>query len=95
MRHSPKFNSLHIKGHSSSNLYLGYPCGGILRATTGIIHSPDIDRDGLYDHSSNCEWYILAGQQQVVELNVHIIKIETTNECRYDYLKVRVYFLVL
>jgi cubilin len=61
-------------------------CGGILRASHGVITSPG--HPEVYPHGVTCTWVIRGEPGQVVRLNFVSFSLETTTRCSYDYIQV-------
>ncbi|RWS11455.1 cubilin-like protein, partial [Dinothrombium tinctorium] len=68
-------------------------CGGVLESKTGVIQSPDIDKNGLYDYDLDCVWTIIAGENAVITLTFEKFDLEESpanmSKCAFDYLEIR------
>ena len=51
----------------------------------------DANLDGLYDHSQNCSWLIIARYHPTIRLHVLHMDIE----CGYDYLQVHIHIYTI
>ena len=63
-------------------------CDFLLRNSTGVITSLDVDNDGLYENGLHCMWAIFASENKVIELVILEMDIEFEDSCTFDYLKV-------
>ncbi|XP_046466404.1 cubilin [Neodiprion pinetum] len=61
-------------------------CGGILKAPSGVIHSPSTTN--WYGGTQDCTWIIQAPPGQIVKLDWHAFDLEDSSDCRFDYVKI-------
>jgi len=87
-------SSLYVKFVSDSSIVrTGFrasyqrACGGILRATTGLIKPPK--SNALYLPNQNCTWYITVTSGTAVRLTFTQFNLEASNACQNDYVLVR------
>ena len=55
-------------------------CGSFLSASSGSFSSIDSDNDGYFDSFQNCTWFITAGDNQVIRLEIEEMDIEAFND---------------
>ena len=70
-------------------MYISVICGGILNDSSGEIRAMDRNNDGLYDNNLECQWSIVCGPNQLVELTILSIDFEMNIFCSFDYIEVR------
>ncbi|KAF5928885.1 hypothetical protein HPG69_012457, partial [Diceros bicornis minor] len=67
-------------------------CGGYLTGSNYTFASPDSDKNGRYDKSLNCVWFITAPVNKVIKLTFNTFALEaatTLQRCIYDYVKTK------
>ena len=62
-------------------------CGGMLRAPSGSIKSPNYPRP--YHNRARCVWVISAPIGNIISIFVRDLQLEYQYACRYDYLVIR------
>ncbi|KAK2147338.1 hypothetical protein LSH36_558g01028 [Paralvinella palmiformis] len=62
-------------------------CGGQLTSDSGTVISPNFPN--AYPHNAQCIWTIAVPDTEVITLTFTDLNIETTQNCRYDYVEVR------
>uniref|UniRef100_A0A8C6U660 CUB domain-containing protein n=1 Tax=Neogobius melanostomus TaxID=47308 RepID=A0A8C6U660_9GOBI len=66
-------------------------CGGYLSMPMGMLGSPDPNLDGRYEPRMDCTWIIEMPVNKAVNLSFSSFDLESSSDCRYDYVKVRLY----
>ena len=61
-------------------------CGGRITAASGVIHSPLFPES--YPPYRDCYWTVLASPGQYIEFTIGFLEIESSVNCRKDYLEV-------
>ena len=72
------------------------PCGDTVTELPGLIMSPDLNQDGLYDNFMYCKWTIESFDGLLVEFDIPFIRLYPREECyklNNDELKVSIVFL--
>lgn len=62
-------------------------CGGILTHPNGTISTPNYPNG--YPLNLQCNWTIQAPPGYNIEINFQEVDLETSSECSYDFIKVR------
>ena len=65
------------------------------RAPPGVISTPDVDKDGLYDYNMQIKWFIVLEENEVLLTTFHYIYIEDSVDCSADFLWVTITFVTL
>lgn len=65
-------------------------CGGYLSMPMGMFGSPDPNLDGVYEPQMNCLWTIEMPVNKAVNLTFDSFELETSTNCRYDYVRVSI-----
>ena len=60
-------------------------CGGYFQSESGIIHSVDADKDGLYEHYQDCIWTIIAGKYQTIVLQIIELDLPQPDSIHYTH----------
>ncbi|CAG5895667.1 unnamed protein product [Menidia menidia] len=63
-------------------------CGGYLSMPMGMFGSPDPNLDGRYEPGMDCVWTIEMPVNQAINLTFSSFDLESSSNCRYDYVKV-------
>lgn len=63
-------------------------CGGFFNTSSGVIQSPDIDRNGKYDDNLDCWWHIIIEEDNIIKLTFEYMDIEPNQQCSFDYLEI-------
>ena len=82
---------LHICGFTSFLLHLGQitlsgSCSGTYKTNKNEITTPNYP--GHYGHHDDCNWKIEAPQGRRIELRFVAFSLESSTDCRYDWLQV-------
>ena len=71
-------------------MYIGFTetCGGVFHYKSGLIKSPDINRDGWHDPFVDCLWTLQADQDHVIRFEIILYATSPTTGCFSDVLVV-------
>lgn len=65
-------------------------CGGVLTDLNGTLKYPV---GGNYQHNAKCAWLIKTNITKVLNITFKSIKLEPSNDCRFDWLQVSKKFI--
>ena len=63
-------------------------CGGIFHYKSGLIKSPDSNRDGWHDPYVDCHWTLQADDDHVIRFELILYGTPETTGCYQDVLNV-------
>ncbi|XP_064472120.1 cubilin-like [Ornithodoros turicata] len=79
-------HSVHRQGFYANYTTIPTDCGGVL-TTAGTLQSP-ATQQGQYPHNSRCSWILRAPPGFVVRLTFTGFILESSGDCKYDYVQV-------